>query len=69
MAKLENTVYKRKKKDEKRKTGTGVDDVCVTRWLHYKRLEFLQDYVTPKTMQSNLEVSKIIIKLDHVVVP
>ena len=51
MAKLENTVYKRKKKDEK-KTGTGVDDVYVTRWLHYKQIEFLEDYVTPKTTQN-----------------
>ena len=54
---------------KKRKTETGVDDVYVTRWLHYKQLEFLEDYVTLKTTQSNLEVSKIVIKLDHVLLP
>ena len=64
------TQYTRERgKMKKRKTGTGVDNVYVTRWLHYKQLEFLEDYVTLKTTQSNFEVSKIFIKLDHVLLP
>ena len=57
MGKLENTVSRERGKMKKRKTGTGVDGV------------YVEDYVTPKTTQSNLEVNKIIINLDHVVLP
>ena len=51
------TQYAREKgKMKKRKTGDGLDDVYVTKWKHYKQLEFLEDFVTPRASQSNLQV-------------
>ena len=41
---------------KKRKTGDGLEDLYVTKWKHYKQLEFLENFVTPKASQSNLQV-------------
>ena len=55
------TQYAREKgKMKKRKTEDRLEDVNVTKWKHYKQLElqleFLEDFVTPKASQSNLQV-------------
>ena len=42
---------------KKRKTGEGLEDVYVSKWVHYKHLEFLDTYITPKNTRSNLQVN------------
>ena len=50
-----------KKKTKNRKTGTCVDNMYVSKWTFYKRLEFLDVYINPKASLSNLKVlSKLI---------
>ena len=44
-------------KVKKRKTGTGIDEVYISKWTHFEKLMFLKDFVIPKSSTSNLEVS------------
>uniref|UniRef100_A0A1X7U9B6 MADF domain-containing protein n=1 Tax=Amphimedon queenslandica TaxID=400682 RepID=A0A1X7U9B6_AMPQE len=44
-----------KKKTKNRPTGTGVTDVYESKWVFFKRLQFLDIYITPKATQSNLK--------------
>ena len=37
-----------KQKSRKRKTGDGLEDVYISKWIHFKQLEFLNDHITPK---------------------
>ena len=45
-----------KQKSRKRKTGDGLEDVYISKWIHFKQLEFLNDHITPKNNTSNLQV-------------
>ena len=55
------TQYTREKtKTRKRKTGQGAAEIYTSKWQHFQRLYFLDDYVTPKSSHSNLEVKFII---------
>ena len=38
------------------KSGEGADEVYVAKWVHYKHLNFLADFVTAKSSRSNIEV-------------
>ena len=52
------TQYTREKqKIKKRPTGTGTDDLYVSKWPFYTRLRFLDDSVEAKPGTSNLDVS------------
>ena len=52
------TVYTReRKKTRKRKTGQGLDEVYVSKYPHFDRLRFLDDFVGAKSSISNLKVS------------
>ena len=55
------TQYKRERqKTRKTKTGTGTDDVYVSKWQYLDRLRFLEDHLTVKQTTSNLKVSTCI---------
>ena len=43
-----------KQKTKKRKTGQGLDEVYVSKWAHFGRLKFLDEYLSPRSSQSNL---------------
>ena len=52
------TVFTReRKKTKKRKTGQGVDEVYVSKFPHFERLQFLDDFVGAKNSISNIQVS------------
>lgn len=57
--KLKNlrTQYMREKLKTKKPTGTGTDDLYVSKWPFYTRLRFLDDSVEAKPGTSNLDVS------------
>lgn len=44
-------------KVKKKKTGTGADEVYISKWVHFEKLMFLKDFVILKNSTSNLEVS------------
>ena len=37
------------------KSGTGIDDVCIPKWVHFERLRFLNDFVASKQSISNVQ--------------
>ena len=41
----------------KEKSGDGVEDVYVPKWVFFPKLEFLGDFVTARPSTSNLQVS------------
>ena len=53
------TIYTREcgKVKPKEKSGAGVDDLYVPKWVFFPKLEFLKDHVTPRTSVSNLQVN------------
>ena len=42
-----------KKKIKQRKTGDGLEDAYITKWIYFNKLEFLDDHVVPKQSTSN----------------
>jgi hypothetical protein len=50
------TIYSRERAKIKDKSGDGVDDVYVPKWVFFKKLEFLRDFVSARTSISNLQV-------------
>lgn len=51
------TIYTRERKKTKtRKTGQGLDEVYVSKFPHFDKLHFLDDYVVAKSSISNLKV-------------
>ena len=53
------TQYTREReKKRKSKTGQGADDVYEPKWIYFKSLQFLDDFVTARQGQSNLQVTK-----------
>ena len=51
------TQYTRdKQKVGKRKSGDGLDDVYVSKWPHFVKLKFLDDFITAKPSASNFKV-------------
>ena len=38
-----------RQKAKKRKSGQGTDELYVSKWIHYERLKFLDEYVIPKS--------------------
>lgn len=46
-----------KQNKRKRKSGDGADDLYQIKWAHFEHLKFIDDYVTPKNSQSNLQVN------------
>ena len=56
------TQYIREKgKIRRRKSGQGVEDVYEPKWIYFKSIEFLDDFVVAKPSQSNLKVHNYII--------
>lgn len=52
------TQYGRERqKTGKRKNGDGLSDVYTSKWPHFEKLRFLDDYVTAKQSVSNFKVS------------
>ena len=52
-----------KQKSSKVKTGTGTDEVYVSKWPHLEQLKFLDDFIIAKKSISNLSVvSKVLYK-------
>ena len=52
------TIYTRERqKTTKRKTGSGLNEVFVSKFRHYDRLQFLNDFVGAKRSISNIKVS------------
>ena len=52
-----------KQKSSKVKTGTGTDEVYVSKWPHLEQLKFLDDFIIAKKSISNLSVvSKVLCK-------
>ena len=49
------TIYTRERMKVKDKSGDGVDDVYVPKWIFFERLRFLDDFVTAKQSISNLQ--------------
>ena len=45
-------------KKRKSKTGQGLEDVYEPKWIYFKSLQFLDDFVTARQSQSNLQVIK-----------
>ena len=41
----------------KEKSGDGLEDVYVPKWVLFPKLEFLSDFVTARPSTSNLQVS------------
>ena len=54
---LRTQCTREKQKTKKRPTGTGTDDLYVSKWPFYTRLRFLDDSVEAKPGTSNLDVS------------
>ena len=51
------TQYGRERqKVSKQKSGDGLDDVYVSKWLHFEKLKFLDDFITAKQSVSNFKV-------------
>eukprot|EP00731_Ephydatia_muelleri_P036605 Em0288g4a len=46
-----------KQKSSKVKTGTGTDEVYVSKWPHLEQLKFLDDFIIAKKSISNLSVN------------
>ena len=40
----------------KRKSGDGLNDVYISKWPHFDKLQFLADFVTAKRSVSNFKV-------------
>jgi len=38
------------------KSGSGSNDVYVSKWVHFGQLQFLEEHMMPKNTISNLEV-------------
>ena len=41
------------------KSGDGTDNLYKTKWPYFDRLKFLNDHITARATQSNLEVSNL----------
>ena len=53
------TQYTREcQKFKKRSTGTGTNEVHKPKWVHFDKLQFLDDFITSKSTISNLKVCK-----------
>ena len=51
------TQYSRgKAKTKITESGDGADDVYEPKWIHFNNLKFLDEFVTPKSSRSNLQV-------------
>ena len=46
-----------RQKTRKCKTGDGAVDVYTSKWVHYKKLGFLDDFITSKQSTSNYKVN------------
>ena len=57
VANLRTTYSRERTKTRKRKSGDGVADVYEPKWVHFKSLQFLDDFVVAKRTISNLTVS------------
>ena len=57
IANLCTTYSQERTKTRKRKTGDGVADVYESKWVHFKSLRFLDDFVVAKRTISNVTVS------------
>ena len=56
------TQYTREKqKIGKPRTGTGADEIVVSKWNLFPRLHFLEEHILPKTTISNLSVIQVTI--------
>ena len=42
-----------RQKTRKRKSGDGADDMYTSKWVHFHRLRFLDDFITAKQSVSN----------------
>ena len=71
--KIRSQYIREKKKVQKKKTGMGLDEAYIMKWAYYYKMQFLDDFVTPKERTSNFEVSRStyirVIKLYHVILP
>ena len=45
-----------KQKTKKRKSGDGADEVYTTKWPHFQRLRFLDEFQNPMKSTSNMKV-------------
>ena len=52
---LRATYSRENKKKKKKKTGTGTDKVDLSTWKFFESLQFLNDFIIPKTSLSNLQ--------------
>ena len=53
------TQYGRERqKASKRKSGDGLDDIYISKWLHFEKLKFLDDFIMAKQSVSNYKVKK-----------
>ena len=52
--------YLREKRNvnKRRPTGTGTEDVYESKWVLFKRLEFLNIHTSSRSSQSNVKVSE-----------
>lgn len=51
------TQYTRERQKKKKKSGDGADDVYISKWMYFERLNFLDDYVSARNSRSSFEVS------------
>ena len=50
------TIYSRESANKRdKKSGDGADDVYKPKWIHFKNLKFLDEFVTQKSSRSNLQ--------------
>ena len=50
------TYCREKKKQKVKKSGQGLDDAPIKIWRFFESLRFLDDFIIPKSSQSNLKV-------------
>ena len=66
--KLKNirTQYTRERQKMKKKppTGTGVADMYTCKWVHFKSLHFLDDFVAPRGTQTNMKVKHFTLNIN-----
>ena len=50
------TIYTRERGKIKEKSGDGVEDVYVPKWIFFDKLHFLDDFITPRQTISNIQL-------------
>ena len=54
---LRTQFMRERTKTRKSKSGEGAETVYITKWPHFQRLRFLEEFIIPKKSISNITVS------------